>query len=81
MRIGIDLGGTKIEGVALANTGREMARLRVPTPRSYAQTVSAIAALVQSLERTTDDGIGSVGVGIPGTIVPATGLVKNANSI
>jgi fructokinase len=83
MRIGIDLGGTKIEGIALANSGQELARLRVPTPRSYAETVHAIATLVEELERIAQvpPGSATVGVGIPGAVVPETGLVKNANSV
>jgi fructokinase len=83
MRIGIDLGGTKIEGVALANTGQELGRLRVPTPRSYEATVTAIAGVVESLERSANmpEGYATVGIGIPGAVVPSTGLVKNANSI
>ena len=80
MRIGIDLGGTKIEGIALAPTGRELLRLRVPSPQnSYERTLDAIAGVVNDLESRL--GLtGSVGVGIPGTISPATGLVKNSNS-
>jgi fructokinase len=79
MRIGIDLGGTKIEGIAL-DGGREIARLRVDTPRDdYAATLAAIVTLVTDLERTAGTR-GSVGVGIPGTLSPDTGLVKNANS-
>ena len=79
MRIGIDLGGTKIEGVALEN-GREAARRRVETPRDdYGATIAAITAVVGDLERTVGTR-GTVGVGIPGTLSPATGLVKNANS-
>src|SRR5688500_7621737 len=79
MRIGIDLGGTKIEGIALADDGAELARQRVATPRDYDGTLAALADLVATLER--DAGArGTVGVGIPGTIVAATGLVKNANS-
>jgi len=83
MRIGIDLGGTKIAGVALGNGGMELARRRVPTPRSYRETVEAIADLIEELERVTDlgDRLASVGVGIPGAVVPQTGLVKNANSV
>ena len=86
IRIGIDLGGTKIEGLALDEAGAEIARLRVATPQhDYAATVRAIAEVVQELERRVgssvdDRGAASVGVGIPGTIVHATGLVKNANS-
>jgi fructokinase len=80
MRIGIDLGGTKIEGVAL-DEGREVARLRVPTPRDdYLATVDAIVSTVREVE-TCAGATGTVGVGIPGTISPATGLVKNANSV
>jgi len=80
MRIGIDLGGTKIEAVALDPSGRELARLRAPTPAGdYPGIVAAIAELVAGLERRTG-AAGSVGVGIPGTVSPATGVVKNANS-
>jgi fructokinase len=80
MRIGVDLGGTKIEALALDSAGRELRRLRVATPQQdYAGTVEAIAQLVCELERETEAN-GTVGVGIPGTIVAATGLVKNANS-
>ncbi len=80
MRIGIDLGGTKIEGIALSQTGEELARLRVPTPRSYDATLGAIEHVVRSLEATTQER-GSVGVGIPGAVSLATGRVKNANSV
>ena len=80
LRIGIDLGGTKIEGIAL-DGDREVARLRVPTPRDdYDATIDAIRTLVTTLEQNVG-GRGSVGVGIPGTIAPSTGLVKNANSV
>lgn len=79
MRIGIDLGGTKIEGIALGAGGVELARLRVATPRDYEQSVEAIARLVEELERITGER-GTVGIGIPGAVVPETGLVKNANS-
>ena len=80
MRIGIDLGGTKIEALALAEDGRERARRRVATPRGdYQQTLRAMADLVLTLEAELGE-TGTVGVGIPGTISQATGLVKNANS-
>src|SRR5256884_2677509 len=79
MRIGIDLGGTKIEAVALSPVGQEITRLRVATPRDYAASLDAIAGLVRELERVAG-AQGTVGVGIPGTVVPRTGLVKNANS-
>ncbi len=80
MRIGIDLGGTKIEGIALSDAGVELARHRVATPRDYDGTLDAITALVRTLEHETA-ATGSVGLGIPGAVSPATGLVKNANSV
>lgn len=81
MRIGIDLGGTKIEGVALERSGDVAARLRVKTPQGdYPGTVRAIVDLVLHLERETG-ARGSVGLGMPGIISPASGLVKNANSV
>ena len=81
LRIGIDLGGTKIEGVALDREGRVVSRRRVPTPQGdYDATVRAIADLVQHLERESGSR-GSLGVGMPGIISPKTGLVKNANSV
>ncbi|MSO62990.1 MAG: ROK family protein, partial [Acidobacteria bacterium] len=80
MRIGIDLGGTKIEGIALAADGRELQRRRIAAPRgNYGDSVRAITGLVESLEHDTQ-ARGTVGVGIPGAVSPATGLIKNANS-
>jgi len=79
-RIGIDLGGTKIEAVALAPDGTELARRRVPTPQGdYDATLAAIADLVHGFEHAVMARC-RVGIGMPGTISPATGLVKNANS-
>jgi fructokinase len=79
-RIGIDLGGTKIEIAVLAPDGTEALRHRIATPPGYSETVTALAALVRDSEAAL--GItASVGIGIPGVISPATGLVKNANSI
>lgn len=81
MRIGIDLGGTKIEVIALSNSGEELFRKRIATPRgSYADTLAAIKSLVDDAEAATGQR-GTVGVGIPGTISPFTGKVKNANSV
>ena len=78
--IGIDVGGTKIEGVALAADGTEAARHRISAPREdYDKTLAAIANLVADLSATVECAT-PVGVGIPGAISPATGLVKNANS-
>ncbi|ARJ67868.1 transcriptional regulator [Magnetospirillum sp. ME-1] len=80
VRIGIDLGGTKTEAIALDRDGRELARQRVPTPKgSYDGTVATIKALVEGLDARLG-ARGNVGIGIPGTISPLTGLVKNANS-
>ncbi len=80
MRIGVDLGGTKIEAVALSDDGEELARRRIATPRDYASTLTAIAELVLGVEQAAGSR-GTVGIGIPGVVVPSTGLVKNANSI
>ena len=81
MRIGVDLGGTKVEAIALDASGSELLRQRVPTPRGdYDRTVRTIVDLVCAFERQLGR-TGSVGVGIPGTISPTTGVVKNANSI
>jgi fructokinase len=80
VRIGIDLGGTKIEVIALSDQGQELFRHRVNTPRDdYAATVQAIVDLVLLAEEKTGEK-GSVGIGIPGTISPYTQRVKNANS-
>jgi fructokinase len=81
MRIGVDLGGTKIEAIAFDHAGRERARRRVPTPRGrYAATLAAITTLVEGLERDGGEPA-RVGIGMPGALSPATGLVKNANSV
>jgi fructokinase len=80
VRIGIDLGGTKIEAVALDSDGSERFRRRLDTPRGdYGGTIAAIVDLVAAVERETGER-GTVGVGMPGSISPATGLVKNADS-
>jgi fructokinase len=79
-RIGIDLGGTKIEAAALDPTGAVQLRRRVPTPTGdYEGTIAAITSLVETIERELGCRA-TVGIGIPGTIIAATGLVKNANS-
>jgi fructokinase len=80
MRIGIDLGGTKIEALAIDDKGTELARHRVDTPRDdYQGTIMAMVELVRRLESETGRR-GTVGAGIPGTISRISGLVKNANS-
>jgi fructokinase len=81
MRIGIDLGGTKAEVIALDKGGLELARRRVATPATdYPAIVRMIRDLVLWAEAETGRA-GTVGVGIPGAVSPATGLVKNANTV
>ncbi|MEE8392704.1 MAG: ROK family protein, partial [Rhodospirillales bacterium] len=82
MRIGIDIGGTKIEGIAIDGGGREVARIRAATPTGdYGATIRAVGGLVAELEKKHGKSSKStVGVGIPGSISPATGLVQNSNS-
>jgi fructokinase len=79
VKIGIDLGGTKIEAVALDGAKELTPRKRIGTPRNYPGTIAAIAALVREIEAETGR-TGTVGIGIPGTASAETGLVKNANS-
>ena len=80
LRLGIDLGGTKIAGVALGAGGRALAEHRVPAPRhDYAATIEAVAEMVRALEQAAG-GTGSIGIGMPGSLSPASGLVQNANS-
>ena len=80
MRIGIDLGGTKIEGVLLDGE-RTVARERVPTPQQdHAGTLRAIVDLVGRLEATAGAGPARVGLGHPGSLIPGTGRLRNANS-
>ena len=79
-RIGIDLGGTKIEGIALAPDGTAAETRRIPSPRgSYSATLDAIADLVAQLRRGASTEV-TVGIGIPGSVAPDTGLVQGANS-
>jgi fructokinase len=81
MRFGIDLGGTKIAGIALDDAGTKRGWVRVNTPQGdYEGTIRAVAGVVADLERQTG-AKGSVGMGIPGTIARARGVVKNANSV
>jgi fructokinase len=81
VRIGVDLGGTKIEAIALDPSGATRSRRRVQSPRGdYEATVRAVVDLVGEVEREAGGGAERVGVGIPGIVSPRTGLVKNANS-
>jgi fructokinase len=79
IRLGIDLGGTKTEAIALDADTAVVARRRIPTPRAYTPTLDAITGLVTDLESETGRSV-TVGLGIPGVVSRATGLVKNANS-
>lgn len=79
IRIGIDLGGTKISGIALSADGEECGRLRIDTPRGdYQATLDAVRAMADTL--AGDTPAAPIGIGIPGAMSPASGLVKNANS-
>ena len=81
MRIGVDLGGTKIEIVALSDDGLEIVRRRIATPAGdYDGTVAVVASLVASVEAEVGQRA-TVGVGSPGAIVPSTGLLRNSNSV
>ena len=81
MRIGIDLGGTKIEAILLNEEGQELVRRRVPTPQGdYHATLEIVCDLIREIEQECAT-TASIGVGIPGAISPASGLVKNANSV
>jgi fructokinase len=80
MRIGVDVGGTKVEAIALDDAGRELARRRVPSPaHDYDALVETVRSLVVGLEADLGQR-GVVGVGSPGAVSPTTGLMKNANS-
>jgi fructokinase len=78
VRIGIDVGGTKIEGIALGDAGQELGRLRVATPTEYEPVLQAIAALVAKLEAQAG-GRGTIGVGTPGILQPERGVMLNSN--
>lgn len=81
MRLGIDLGGTKIEAVVLDNTGHVCFRQRIATPQGdYQGTLNAMCALVNNAKAHTQNHL-SIGIGIPGALSPSTGKVKNANSV
>ena len=81
LRLGIDLGGTKIEGIVLDADDVERCRERIPTPQNdYEATVDAVTDLVASLESSVNRAC-SVGIALPGSVSRATGLVKNSNSV
>lgn len=81
IRLGIDLGGTKIEIIALDQQGKEILRERTPTPQmDYAATLESLKNLITETEKTLGEQ-GSIGIGMPGALSVATGLVKNSNSV
>ncbi|MBI3186906.1 MAG: ROK family protein [Gammaproteobacteria bacterium] len=81
MRIGIDLGGTKIEIIAIDESGKELARKRVVTPQGdYPGILNTIVRLINDIEAITKQS-GSIGIGTPGALSPATGLMRNSNSV
>jgi fructokinase len=80
LRIGVDLGGTKIEALAMDGDGAELVRRRIATPPGYAESLAAITTLITDVEKKAGRS-GTIGIGIPGIVVPETGLVKNANSV
>ncbi len=81
LRIGVDLGGTKIEIIALADDGRELLRRRVATPKEdYAAILETIASLVRTVEAELG-ARGTLGIGTPGSISRATGLLRGSNSV
>jgi fructokinase len=80
IRIGVDFGGTKIEAAALDPQGRFQARVRAPSPGSYQASLAVVRDLVAAAEREAGVTGASIGVGIPGSPSPATGLIRNANT-
>ena len=79
IRIGVDFGGTKIEAAALDEGGEFLARVRVPNPGDYEAALATVRDLIARVEAETGDS-GTIGVGLPGSISPRTGLMRNANS-
>ncbi len=79
IRLGVDFGGTKIEAAAIHPQGRFVARVREPTPRSYAEALETVARLIDEIEGRTER-VRAVGVGAPGSVSPRTGMIRNANS-
>ena len=80
LRLGIDLGGTKIEAAVIGPDGVFQDRRRVPNPKSYEGMLDAIASLIEASERRVGQGFGRLGLSIPGSPSPGTGLIRNANS-
>ena len=80
MKVGIDLGGTKTEGILIDDSGKELARNRIKTEKNYDGTISGIISIVKKFENDFGDSK-SVGIGMPGAVSSESALVKNANSI
>ncbi|MFC3069768.1 ROK family protein [Phenylobacterium soli] len=80
IRIGVDFGGTKIEAAALDAQGRFLARVRAPSPKAYDAALETVRDLVAEAERQAGARAPRVGVGIPGSVSPVSGLIRNANS-
>ncbi len=80
MRAGVDFGGTKIEAALLDSQGEIRARQRVPNPGDYAGAVAALAELIARIEQESGHGAETIGVAMPGSLSPVTGLVRNSNS-
>ena len=81
IRIGVDFGGTKIEAAALNRDGEFVARVRKPNPGAYEAAVEVVRDLVAEAEQQAGDKVGHVGIGLPGSLSPKTGLMRNANSV
>jgi len=81
MRLGVDFGGTKIEAALLDSKGEIRARQRVPNPGDYAKAVAAVADLTAQIEQEAGARVHAVGVALPGSVSPATGMIRNANSV
>ncbi|MEM7290071.1 MAG: ROK family protein, partial [Pseudomonadota bacterium] len=80
MRIGIDWGGSKLEIIVLDDEGVELVRNRVETPGDYDKAIAAAGDLVKQVDQAFSE-TASIGIGIPGSLSPASGLVRNANSV
>ena len=80
MKIGIDLGGTKTEGILIDNTGKELIRQRITTQKNYEGTIDGIKSIVNDFENKFGK-VESIGIGMPGAVSADSSLVKNANSI
>lgn len=80
IQIGIDFGGTKIEAAALDTAGNYLERIRLPNPGNYQDAIGAVCALVGGIENKFGE-TATVGIGVPGSVSPVTGMMRNANSV